>query len=535
MPPSRLPSSRPSAPRLARVVGVVLLAATFARDAGAEDRVRLLVQFQPAVEAGERRVVARRLGGTIPRDLGGDPGRMAIAAVEVPASAVDALRRDPRVRSVEADPLVHAAALGFSELVPSIDNGLYGLVLTHAIDAQARRITGTGVRVCIADSGIDARHPDLARAYGGGFDLVDGDDDPDVGPDIGLGGHGTMVAGVIAAALNRKGVRGVAPDAEIFHARVLGPEGTAPTSDVMAAVQRLVENEGCRIVNLSLGSSQRTDAEESFYRDLLARHDVLVVAASGNDSHDSLSYPAGYPGVLAVGAVDRNGVLAAFSNTGAGLDLVAPGVNVLSTATRGSGSEAYVKAPRPIDASAFIYAGYTPGIRGRLVDCGTGNTPEEFPRTVRGAIALMKRGDAFFSVKVENAMNAGARGAVIYNNVPEPTRGTLQTETASDGRRWIPAVLVSEHDGEVLLGFRKPALVVNGPTDWDVASGTSFAAPHVSGAAALLLSVDPSLGSDDLVRLLETTAVDLGDPGLDPAFGWGLIDADAAARAAAEP
>jgi len=186
-------------------------------------------------------------------------------------------------------------------------------------------------------------------------------------------------------------------------------------------------------------------------------------------------------------------------------------------------------------ATPFIFGGYTTakGLRAKLVDCGSGNTPEEFPPSVRGKIALMKRGDAFFSVKVENAMNAGASGAVIYNNVEDETHGTLQTPTTSDDRPWIPVVLVSLADGDRLRTQRKVIVLFNGPTDWDTVNGTSFAAPYVAGAAALVLSVDPTLSRDQVLNFLETTAVDLGDPGFDPQFGWGLIDADAATRAAA--
>lgn len=497
------------------------------------DRVHVLVRFARGVEATERGQVARRFRGAVRRDL----GDYSIAALELPAAEVAALRRDPSVDLVEPEPIYHAEALSASELTPTIDNGLYGLVLTKAIDAQARHVTGNGIRVCIADSGIDAHHADLAAAYGGGFDLVDNDEDPDIGTDAGLGGHGTMVAGVIAAALNRKGVRGIAPGAEIFHARVLGPEGSAPGSRVMDAVRRLVEDEGCRVVNLSLGTTQRSDVEQQFYSQLTARHDVFIVAAAGNDSAATVDYPAAYPGVVAAGAVDRFSNLAVFTNTGSDLDLVAPGVNVLTTVPRGSGGEAYVAAGRTSFAAIpFIYGGYTTakGLLGKLVDCGTGNTPEEFPPSVHGKIALMKRGDAFFSIKVENAMNAGARGAVIYNNVVDETHGTLQTPTASDDRPWIPVVLVSLADGERLLAQRKNVVLFNGPTDWDTVNGTSFAAPYVAGAAALVLSVDPSLSRDQVLGLLETTALDLGDPGFDPQFGWGLIDADAATRAAAE-
>jgi subtilisin family serine protease len=407
-------------------------------------------------------------------------------------------------------------------------------VLTKATAAQARHVTGTGVTLCIADTGIDAHHPDLIAAYTGGFDLVDNDEDPDIGNDPGLGEHGTLVAGVIAAALNRKGVRGVAYDAKIRHARVLGPTGTGPGSVIMSAVARFAD-EGCRVINLSLGTDTFSSVEQDFYRDLLQRHpDLLVVAAAGNGGQEGISYPARFADVLAVGAVDRTAAIATFSNTGPELGIVGPGVSVLSSVPRGAGSEAFVTAGKTFDAVPMGLAGQTSGLKARLVDCGTGNTAGEFPRTARGAIALMRRGDAFFYEKVENAMNAGAVGAVIYNNVDQDVTPTLLNATASDGRPWIPVVMVSRLDG-ALLQKRRTATLVNGPSDWNVASGTSFAAPHVAGIAALVLSVNPALSRSELVDLLETTAADLGDPGPDPIYGWGLVDADAATRAAASP
>jgi subtilisin family serine protease len=300
----------------------------------------------------------------------------------------------------------------------------------------------------------------------------------------------------------------------------------------MSAVARFAD-EGCRVINLSLGSDQLSSIEEDFYHDVLQQHpDLLIVAASGNGGHEGISYPARFRDILAVGAVDRTTAIASFSNTGPELGVVAPGVAVLSSVPRGAGSEAFVTAGKTFDAVPMGLAGQTNGLRGRLVDCGTGNTAGEFPRAARGAIALMRRGDAFFYEKVEHAMDAGAVGAVIYNNVDQEITPTLLNDTASDGRRWIPAVMVSRLDG-TLLQKRRTATLVNGPSDWNFASGTSFASPHVAGVAALVLSVNPALSRSALIDLLESTAADLGEPGPDPVFGWGLVDADAASRAAA--
>jgi len=151
-----------------RLLACSLLAATAlgggpgTADAGDDGgtRVRVLVRFTRGVDGGERLQVARRFHGALRRDL----GEWQIAALELPAAELAGLRRDPAIALVEPDPTYHAAALSLAELTPALDNGLYGLVLTKAVEAQARQVTGAGARVCIVDSGIDAHHPDLAAA-----------------------------------------------------------------------------------------------------------------------------------------------------------------------------------------------------------------------------------------------------------------------------------------------------------------------------------------------------------------------------------
>ena len=86
---------------------------------------------------------------------------------------------------------------------------------------------------------------------------------------------------------------------------------------------------------------------------------------------------------------------------------------------------------------------------------------------------------------------------------------------------------------ETLRKKRTIATMVNAPSDWGTGDGTSFASPHVAGAAALIWSVAPQLHHGDVLQLLEHTAIDLGAPGRDPIFGFGMIDVDAATRAAA--
>jgi serine protease len=509
------------------IAGLVVLAGGIPA-APEADSVRVLVKLRDSAGAprmvGERAVRLRR-----------EFREISAVALEIPRARVAELRADPGVVAVEDDlwrrPL---SVLGGAELKPLATNGLYGLVTTKVTKAHARGIIGAGVTVCVADTGIDAGHPDIAPAYRGGIDTVDDDSDPDVGADAALGGHGTHVAGTMVAALNGQGVRGIAFGAELFHARVLGTEGGL-TSNIMDGVRHLVVERGCRVVNLSLGGDRRSSIEEEFYDEMRSAHGALVVGAAGNDGA-AVSFPGGYPSVVAVAAVDAKNKRAAFSNFGPEVDLAAPGVTVLSSVPRGAGGEARVKSGnKNFPALGMTFANRTDGIAANLVDCDDGNSSEKFPAKVAGNIALIRRGGEFFSVKVQNAMNAGALAAVIFNHEAGDFAGTLQTPTAADGAEWIPAISISDANGATLRrqSLGKKVTLVNSSDDWAAFSGTSMASPHVAGVAALVFAVKPFLGPDEVVAILKSSATDLGSKGVDPFFGAGLVNADAATRAAA--
>jgi serine protease len=492
-----------------------------------EGRVRLLVQVRELPAAGKALAFA-----------GGDAAvrhrfpALGAVAVEVPADEVAALRRQPGVVRVEPDLERQALGLEDGELPPALSNGLYGLITTKALTAHGRGNTGAGATVCVADTGLDAGHPDLAGSYAGGVDTVDGDDDPDLGPGQGVI-HGTHVSGIMVGAVNGSGVRGVAPEARLHLARVLDDAGRGNSSDIMAGVLRLVDDFGCRVVNLSLGGAGNSETEASFYAGL-AERGVLVVAAAGNSGARQVFFPAAYPGVLAVGALDAKNKHATFSHTGAGLDLSAPGVAVLSAVPRGASLEASIKTKKAQPTGAFEFSGSTDGTTGRLVNCGDGNSPEEFPPAVAGNIAYIRRGTTTFGSKVERAMDAGAIAVVIYNNVAGDINGTLGAPQASDGREWLPAVALSKTAGDGLRKWvGKAATVTSRRTSWRAISGTSMASPMVAGVAALLLGVRPELGAGELTDILQRTATDLGARGFDTTFGFGLVNADAAVKAAA--
>jgi subtilisin family serine protease len=488
-------------------------------------RGRFLVAFREVPQERHRALV-RQYGGSIRREL----PDMAVFAVEMSGIKVSDLMRDPSVDYVEEDVFRQASALSQSQAVPALDNGLYGLITTRATETHSRGVTGTGIKVGVADTGLDYTHPDIAPVYKGGIDTVSDDNDPWWNNDVNET-HGTHVAGTIVAAQNSSGVYGVAYNAELYHARVLGPTG-GYSSDIMAGVRWLVETAGCRVINLSLGGGASSRTEDRFYKEMRSKG-ALVVAATGNDGARKVSYPAAYAINIAVGAVDSTNTIASFSNQGRAVDVVAPGVGVLSSVPAGTGSEVSLTtasgAPR---AFSVDFAGKTAGVTGAVVNCGIGQ-PGECPASVAGNIALIQRGTLTFAEKVQNAMNQGAAAAILYNNVAGDFGATLGAATTTDGRSWVPVVTVSDTVGASLVAQAgSSATVVNQVSAWDLYDGTSMATPHVSGVVALIWSSNPALSAAQVESFLFSTTTDLGAAGADTVYGRGLVNASAAVRAA---
>ncbi len=186
--------------------------------------------------------------------------------------------------------------------------------------------SGIGVTVAVLDTGIDANHPVFAGHLLAGRDLVNDDDVPQDGPEAGepggdAQGHGTHVSGVIAH---------IAPDSMILPIRILDVDGRGNTFVLAYAVDWAVAN-GAGVINMSLGSDSDSHVlGESIQR--AQSQGAVIVAAAGNDNAETPKYPAAYPGVLGVTAVDDAKHKAEFANYGTGwVDLAAPGVGITST------------------------------------------------------------------------------------------------------------------------------------------------------------------------------------------------------------
>ncbi|MBB5069171.1 type VII secretion-associated serine protease mycosin [Saccharopolyspora gloriosae] len=194
---------------------------------------------------------------------------------------------------------------------------------------------GQGVLVGVIDSGVDASIPQLAGGVLVGHDVYSSGGGP---ANTDCLGHGTFVAGIIAARQQPGvGFAGVAPDAQVLPIRDTQSTdgGSAHT---MAEGIRTAVNSGVKVINIS-ESTYYDDQELRSAIEFAQSRDVLVVAAVANGAQEGnpIPYPASYPGVLAVGAVDSSGARANFSQTGDFVALVAPGVDVMSLGPGGPG------------------------------------------------------------------------------------------------------------------------------------------------------------------------------------------------------
>lgn len=202
---------------------------------------------------------------------------------------------------------------------------------------------GSGVTVAVIDTGIspvpDLKDTNFVQGYDFVNDRVEAWDDA---------GHGTHVAGTIAQSTNNNyGVAGIAYEASLMPLKVLGASGGGTVADIAEAIRFAADN-GADVINMSLGGPGESQIMEEAI-DYAYRKGVFLVAAAGNSNQNSASYPARYPHVIGVSALDSAGVKAPYSNFGAGVDISAPG-----------GSEAGKILQETIDpeTSEAVFAGY---------------------------------------------------------------------------------------------------------------------------------------------------------------------------------
>ncbi len=387
---------------------------------------------------------------------------------------------------------------------------------------------GSGVRVCIIDTGIDPTHEDIIYTnIVNGFSGVGGEnwyEDRQV--------HGSMVAGIIAGANNDVGYVGIAPGVELLIFDIFPDNGTAAVaSDVLVGARWCAQN-GANIINMSLGASTSGVLNDSY--NLLYDNNVLLVSAAGNegtesDTEDDYAYPASYEGVISVGSADTDLTHAIESRENDQIELAAPGVLVPSSSTSD------VSDKNEYEANLVEAADQAGTYTATLVDGGDCNTSPAV-NAWAGQIVLCLRGTETFRTKIDNVTVGGGIATVLYNNNPGNFRGSYVDCCAA-----IPAVSLTQSDGlalqtfvdekvTVLLTDTFASVYVN-DISYLVGRGTSFAAPYVAGVAALLWSICPQLTNDQVRAHISHTAQDIGTAGRDISFGWGFVQAEDAVLA----
>ena len=461
-------------------------------------------------------------------------GELDSFVVTVSSTAMQGLINNPNVTYVEVDverALIEPKPISIQDLP---DPNHSGQTIPFGIDAvQARDVwdsdrdgviddgapTGKDRVVCIIDTGYHSGHEDLIGVdLVGGYSQVEGEAFEEDGY-----GHGTHVAGTVSAMNNELGVVGVTPGTVSFYiVKIFDNAGEwvskAHASDLVAAVYDCADN-GANIVSMSLGGFNHQPKERSAFDDLY-QQGILFVASASNDGHRTYSYPASYDSVISIGAVDSDNLVADFSNFNDQVELAAPGVDVLSTVP--------YKDDSTLTVDGMTYYGYhlefasREDVSGLLVDGGLCDSTGDWSEKV----VLCERGDISFFDKVMNVQNSGGAAAVIYNNEPGVFIGTL-----GDEGDYITAISLSQEDGQYLV---ENELGANGDvhsdflwpdSSYEAWGGTSMAAPHVSGAAALIWSAFPDLSNVEIRDALDATALDLGDPGRDVYYGFGLVQA----------
>ncbi len=472
------------------------------------DQQRVIVYFEPGRKGAVMNALQAAKGQVHYEfdDLGA-------IAVTLPTQALQGIQHNPNVTGIEADVLRHP----MGETVP------YGIDMVQARavwdantdgDIDDGAPTGAGITVCVIDSGIYAAHEDFA-----GLNILGG---YPTGWNNDTCGHGSHVAGTIAARHNTTGVVGVNPGAVSFYfVQVFtGAACDWTYSSTLADAANRCAAAGAKVISMSLGGAKKNRLEETTFNNLYSQG-ILSIAAAGNEGTTALSYPASYNSVMSVAAIDEAKLWADFSQYNSQVEVAAPGVAVLSTVPWISTNTLTVDGVT-YQANHIDYAAYGTA-SGALVDGGLCTTTSG---AWGGKVVLCQRGDISFYEKVMNVQNSSGAAAVIYNNVPGNFLGTLEPDTST-----IVAISLSQEDGLSLvankLGQTGAVLstVPEAGSGYEAWDGTSMATPHVSGVAALVWSWDPSKTNAQIRAALTSTAYDLGTVGKDNYYGYGLVQA----------
>jgi subtilisin len=277
-----------------------------------------------------------------------------------------------------------ALSLAITPLAEVIDpfQGFLGVSELQA--KTAGKISGRPLIFALLDTGVDMKHKDLQGQVLDAADFTGSMFGPDDRQ-----GHGSWVTGVVVAAANDEGVRGVAYEAKAVHAKVLGDNG-AGNDAMIARGLRWAYQKNADVFSLSLGGPAMSPQLRSLFREVSQQKGKFIFCASGNDA-GAVNFPAAWPEVVAVGAVDKDGKRTKFTSHGPELDILGPGVDILSTVPGnryGTMTGTSMAAPIVASIGGLVYAAAVNAGRGDQLDTveemvsllrKTGRSSDDFP------------------------------------------------------------------------------------------------------------------------------------------------------------
>lgn len=418
-------------------------------------------------------------------------------AATVDIAAIEDIRRLPNVAAVHDDVKVRAA---LTQSVPLI--GATTVSATYGV-------SGAGVKVAVLDSGIDYTHADLGGCLGatckviGGYDFVNDDSDPRDD-----NGHGTHVAGIIAA---NGTLKGVAPGATLLAYKVLDSTGTGHSSDVIAALEQATLD-GAHVANLSLGGEGSADDPVSQALDNATAAGMLSVVAAGNLglSYGTVESPGTARTALTVGAVNKSWQMASFSARGFVPDndqyrmkpeLVAPGVDIKSTVPT-SGAGGHPTGYRFISGTSMA-APHVAGGAALLLHWNAAQSPDELKnRLVSSARAI--DGDVF-TAGAGGIDLVAAFGARVLPSATHVSFGVV-SETAGVVVRERTLSLRNTGTAADTLTIAATAALPAGTTLQIIPSSLTLQ-PGETGEVTLRLSVDAAVVPDPSASKAWSTSI----------------------------
>lgn len=320
-----------------------MAAFTSAFGSNVPEKQEYLVQFEGKADRGLLKAF-----GVSDEDILYNFTLLPVVHLRLTEQQATALSKNPHIKALEFNGEVQA----IGQTIP------WGIERIQATDAHQGKYTGAGVKVAVLDTGIDKNHEDLNVK--GGYSVFT--DSANSDPFYDGNGHGTHVAGTVAALNNNVGVVGVAYDVDLYAVKVLNNSGSGSYAGIAQGIEWAINN-NMNIINMSLGGSQSSSILEAWCN-LANDSGLLLVAAAGNSGRvngrgDTVGYPAKYASVMAVAATDSSNKRASFSSTGPAVEIAAPGVGILSTIPN-NGYASYngtsMASPHVAGAAALLWA-----------------------------------------------------------------------------------------------------------------------------------------------------------------------------------